>query len=53
MKEKRITMAERISGPSLEGMIESGAWRLLGAMWKKWIEVYVDMRNGDLVIRYE
>jgi len=53
MKEKRITALQRAKGPDLEPFIRARAWRLLGATWKKWIEVWVDPLTGDLVMRYE
>jgi len=54
MKIKKITILERVCAEhSLETLISMGCWRLLGAMWHKWIEVYADQKTGDLVMRYE
>lgn len=58
MKEKRITLFElahydKSTYDMNEMLIDNKCWRLLGAMWKKRIEVFEDIKTGDLVMRYK
>ena len=52
MKEKRITPLDRLNA-DLECFIRARAWRLLGAIWKKWIYVFIDPLTQDIVMRYD